>query len=224
MTRSPYRLLLSIFLTGLLACSSTDGGGDAGSGGGAGTGGEAGSGGDAGTGGGSGTGGEAGTGGDAGPSEWRIFRTATIQNADLGGIEGADGICAAQASAAGLQGEFKAWLSTVSLPVFDRVTRANGPYVLVDGTIVANGWDDLVDGSILAPINLDAGGVVRAGEVWTGTLAIGGASFLGDDCAAFTSGTTGVALCGATDSTTSTWTENITPACSTLLGLYCIEQ
>jgi hypothetical protein len=222
MTRSPYRLLLSIFLTGLLACSSTDGGGDAGTGGGAGTGGEAGSGGNAGTGGGSGTGGEAGTGG--GPSEWRIFRTATTQNADLGGIEGADAICAAEASAAGLQGEFKAWLSTVSLPVFDRVTRANGPYVLVDGTIVANGWDDLVDGSILAPINLDAGGVVRAGEVWTGTLAIGGASFLGDDCAAFTSGTTGVALCGATDSTTSTWTENSTPACSTLLGLYCIEQ
>lgn len=224
MTRSPYRLLLSIFLTGLLACSSTDGGGDAGTGGGAGTGGEAGSGGNAGTGGGSGTGGEAGTGGGVGPSEWRIFRTATTQNADLGGIEGADAICAAEASAAGLQGEFKAWLSTVSLPVFDRVTRANGPYVLVDGTIVANGWDDLVDGSILAPINLDAGGVVRAGEVWTGTLAIGGASFLGDDCAAFTSGTTGVALCGATDSTTSTWTENITPACSTLLGLYCIEQ
>ena len=98
-----------------------------------------------------------------------------------------------------------------------------GPYVLVDGTIVANDWDDLVDGSILAPINLDASGMVRAGEVWTGTLATG-ASYPSDDCAAFTSGTTGVALCGATNSTTATWTENITPACSTLLGLYCIEQ
>ena len=217
MKRSSYWLLLSIVLTGLVACSSTDGGGDAGTGGGAGTGG------DAGTGGGAGSGGEAGTGGEAGPSEWRIFRTATAQNADLGGIEGADAICAAQASAAGLQGEFKAWLSTASLPVFDRVTRANGPYVLVDGTTVADDWDDLVDGSILAPINLDAGGVVRAGEVWTGTLATG-ASFLDDDCAAFTSGTTGVALCGATDLTTSKWTENITPACSTELGLYCIEQ
>ena len=65
--------------------------------------------------------------------------------------------------------------------------------------------------------------MVRAGEVWTGTLATG-ASYPSDDCAAFASGTTGVALCGATNSTTATWTENITPACSTQLGLYCIEQ
>ncbi len=152
-----------------------------------------------------------------------FFRTATAQNADLGGIAGADAICAAQASAAGLQGEFRAWLSTISSPVSDRVTHATGPYVLVNGAIVANDWDDLVDGSILEPINLDATGTLQAGEVWTGTLATG-ASFPGDDCASFTTGTTGVALCGATDLTTSKWTENITPACSTELGLYCIEQ
>lgn len=171
----------------------------------------------------SGTGGNAGTGGDAGLSEWRIFRTATTQTANLGGIAGADALCAAQAIAAGLDGEFKAWLSTVSSPVADRVTQASGPYVLVNGTRIADDWDDLVDGSILAPIHLDANGVLRAGEVWTGTLATG-ASYLNDDCAGFTSGSTGVALCGATNSTTATWTENITPACSTQLGLYCIEQ
>ena len=161
---------------------------------------------------------------DAGMTEWRVFRTATVQNANLGGIAGADAICAAQALGAGLEGEFKAWLSTIGSPVADRVTQSVGPYVLVDGTLVANDWDDLVDGSILAPINLDASGVERAGEVWTGTLA-SGASYPDDDCAGFNSvGTTGVALCGATNSTTATWTENITPACSTQLGLYCIEQ
>lgn len=160
---------------------------------------------------------------DSGVTEWRIFLTDTAQNANFGGIAGADALCAAQATAAGLDGEFKAWLSTVSSAVSDRVTHASGPYVLVDGTSVANDWDDLVDGSILAPVNLDANGTLQVGEVWTGTLATG-ASYPSEDCAAFMSGSTGKALCGASSSTTATWTENITPACSTLLRLYCIEQ
>jgi len=224
MKRSAQSFLLAIVVSGSLACSSTDPSTDSGTGGNAGIGGDAGTGGDAGAGGEAGTGGNAGTGGDAGKSEWRIFRTETVQNANLGGIAGADAICAAQATEAGLDGVFKAWLSTIGSPVADRVTQSVGPYVLVDGTRVANDWDDLVDGSILAPINLDASGVERAGEVWTGTLA-SGASYPDDDCAGFNSGgTTGVALCGATNSTTATWTYNITPACSTQLGLYCIEQ
>ena len=94
----------------------------------------------------------------------------------------------------------------------------------MDGTRVADDWADLVDGSILAPIDLDANGVFRRGEIWTGTLATGD-SYPSSDCAAFTTDSMAVvALCGASNSTTSTWTENITPACSTLLGLYCIEQ
>jgi len=199
MKRSSQSLLLAIVVSGSLACSSTDPSTDPG------------------------TGGDAGTGGAAGLSEWRIFRTEAIQNANLGGVAGADAICAAQALDAGLEGEFKAWLSTIVSPVADRVTQAVGPYVLVDGNLVANDWDDLVDGSILVPINLDANGVERAGEVWTGTLA-DGTSYLDDDCGGFTNGSTGMALCGATASTTETWTANITPVCSTHLGLYCIEQ
>ena len=156
-------------------------------------------------------------------TEWRIFRTDTNQNANLGGIAGADAICAAQALAAGLDGEFNAWLSTIASPVADRVTQASGPYVLVDGTRVADDWDDLVDGTILAPINLDANGMFRSGEIWTGTLATG-ASYATSDCGAFTNGSSGTALCGASNATDATWTENITPACSTALGLYCIEQ
>ena len=161
---------------------------------------------------------------DAGVTERRIFRTDTTQNANLGGIDGADAICAAQALAAGLEGEFKAWLSTIASPVADRVTQSSGPYVLVDGTRVADDWGDLVDGSILAPVDLDANGIARSGEIWTGTLATG-ASFLGSDCAAFTTESMGMTgLCGASSATNATWTENITPACSTRLGLYCIEQ
>jgi hypothetical protein len=160
---------------------------------------------------------------DSGVSEWRIFITNTVQNADLGGLDGADQLCASQAADAGLEGDFQAWLSTRSLSVSDRLMHADGPYVLVDGTLVANDWDDLLDGSIQAPINLDANGDLRGGDTWTGTLATG-ASYSSDDCAAFTSGSGGIALCGSSESTSSTWTENITPACSTGLRLYCIEQ
>jgi hypothetical protein len=215
MKRSSLNLLFAIVMTASLACTGSDSGTDAGPD--AGT--DAGP--DAGTDAGPDAGPDAAT--DAGMTEWRIFRTDTNQDANLGGIAGADAICATQALEAGLEGEFKAWLSTIASPVADRVTQASGPYVLVDGTRVADDWDDLVDGTILAPINLDANGVLRSGEVWTGTLA-SGFSYPSSDCAAFTNGSTGVALCGASNSTTSTWTENITPACSTPLGLYCIEQ
>ena len=161
---------------------------------------------------------------DSGVSEWRIFVTNTVQDANLGGIAGADELCAGQASDANLEGEFKAWLSTRTSSVSDRLTHSSGAYVLVNGTVVANDWDDLVDGSILAPINLDANGEPRTGDVWTGTLATG-ASFSRDDCAAFASDSSDeIALCGASASTTPTWTENITPACSVQLRLYCIEQ
>jgi len=141
----------------------------------------------------------------------------------LGGLDGADQLCVTQASDAGLEGDFKAWLSTRSLSVVDRLIHADGPYVLVDGTLVANDWDDLVDGSIQAPINLDANGELRGGDTWTGTLATG-ASYTTDDCAGFTSGSDGTALCGTSASTSATWTQNITPVCSTGLRLYCIEQ
>ena len=95
--------------------------------------------------------------------------------------------------------------------------------VLVGATVIANDWDDLVDGSISAPINVDASGQTRTGDVWTGTLATG-ASYLSSDCGGFTNGTTGVALCGTSSSANSTWTQNIAPSCSTLLRLYCFEQ
>jgi hypothetical protein len=203
-------LALLIAATGLSACSGTEAATDAGTD--SGTGGVAGSG---------GMGGAAGT--DAGVSERRIFVTETVQNANFGGLDGADQLCATQASEAGLEGEFKAWLSTSSVSVLDRLTHADGPYVLVDGTRIANDWSDLVDRSILVPINRDANGDLQTGDTWTGTLATG-FSYLDDDCAGFTSGSAGVALCGQSAATSAAWTQNITPGCSTPLRLYCIEQ
>ncbi|HSN83729.1 MAG TPA: hypothetical protein VLS88_14190 [Polyangiales bacterium] len=170
---------------------------------------------------------------DASVSERRIFVTETAQNADFGGLLGADALCASEAAAAGLDGVFKAWLSTTSSPVADRVTQSTIPYVLVDGTLIADDWDDLTDGDIAARINLDANGQPRGGDVWTGTLP-NGLPYMNDaaldggvptiDCDGFESALGGVGLCGTTASTAANWTANATPACSTTLRLFCVEQ
>jgi len=176
---------------------------------------------DAGTDAGADAGTDAGT--DAGVSERRVFVTSTTQTASLGGIDGADALCASQAAEAGLSGEFKAWLSTVDSPVADRFVRSTQPYVLVDGTRIADDWDDLTDRTIQAIINLDASSTPRGDDVWTGTLP-SGLSYMETDCDGFTSGTTGSALCGTTQSINAGWTASQVPRCDTPLRLYCFEQ
>lgn len=181
-----------------------------------------------GAGGAGGTGARAGSGGSGGaggqtPEASVVFVTEAVQNADLGGIDGANAICQAEADDADLAGTFVAWLSTTTSSVTDRLVQSTAPYLLVDGTRIADDWDDLVDGAIQARINLDANGELRGGDVWTGTL-LNGDSYPMDDCAGFTSDSTGVALCGSTGTADLRWTENITPSCSTQLRVYCVEQ
>ena len=153
----------------------------------------------------------------------RIFVTSTAQNADLGGPIGADQLCATLAADADLDGMFKAWLSTRAEPVSERLAHSAEAYVRIDGRLIAENWNDLVDGDIAVPIDLDENGAARFGDVWTGTLATG-EPYQGDDCAGFTSSAAGNAQCGDSESTSSTWTENITPSCFVTLRLYCVEQ
>ena len=176
--------------------------------------------------GGAGEGGSGGTGagGSVGPTERIVFVTASTQDANLGGLEGADSICSAEATSAGLDGEFRAWLSTLDTPAASRLTRANVPYVLVDGTRIAEDWDDLVDEELSEPIDLDAAGQAQTGDVWTGTLP-SGQPFPGGDCMAFSSGAANIrSLCGSTAFADGRWSEAQTPFCSTRLRLYCFQQ
>ena len=76
----------------------------------------------------------------------------------LGGVTGADSVCQARANAAGLSGTFKAWISggSYSSSPASRFTRSTVlPYVRIDGAVVANDWNDLTDGTIQNPINID---------------------------------------------------------------------
>ncbi len=89
-----------------------------------------------------------------------VFLTESEHDGNMGGIIGADVICQGEADAAGLTGVYKAWL-TDSNPAncpASRFTHSTGPYVRVDGTIVAQDWTDLTDGSILDEIVISANG------------------------------------------------------------------
>src|SRR5262245_31188313 len=75
----------------------------------------------------------------------RIFVTSKVYVGGLlGGLDGADAKCNERAAAAGLPRTYKAWLSTLTDSPSSRMTHLVGKYTLVDGTLVASGWDDLV--------------------------------------------------------------------------------
>lgn len=175
--------------------------------------------------------------GNGGPCT--VFATAdVIAPIDIGGVAGADDLCATAASEAGLSGTFKAWISSsASSPEtrFTNVAKA-GPYRLVrseeDGDnpppIVAASFTDLVTcnlpGSACLQHAIDRterGGVVRLGSrVWTGTLSSGAAA--PDTCNGFTERTDGVV--GNLREATVAWTNADVIACFSSGHLYCFEQ
>ena len=111
-----------------------------------------------------------------GPFSYFFLTDTAWMGGDLGGLSGADAKCQAQASSAGLAGTYKAWLSGATTSAYDRLTHNAGPYVLVDGTKVADDWADFTDGSFDNPLNKTAAGstVVSAGTyVWTGSTSAG---------------------------------------------------
>jgi hypothetical protein len=170
----------------------------------------------------------------------------------------ADQRCQDLADAASLPGTFKAWISgrvdtgAGPLPhgVVDRFTQNPGPYVLVNGTQVADDWADLTDGTLDHAIDRTEANLPLAmgaeARVWTNTTTSGLAWDNGRNCATgpsesvptpsswtcgapswtagdcvFQSGKFGLAT-----STTSTWTgteiSNIN--CTNTFHLYCFEQ
>jgi len=105
----------------------------------------------------------------------------------------ADQRCQGAASAAGLAGSFKAWISGRADPGAgplphgddDRFTFSSEPYRLVDGTQVADDGSDLTDGSLDHAIDLTETGarVAEGTRVWTNKRPSGAAWDNGRQCA-----------------------------------------
>jgi hypothetical protein len=170
----------------------------------------------------------------------RVFVTKDWWKGNLGGLAGADLLCQAAAAQSPLTsgGTYMAWLADGSSGPAERfVTRSTGPYVLVDGRVIAKNWADLTDGALLAPIRVDQFGRDRKTDVFTGmadTAGIGARSEL-FTCDNWTRDSfSRRPLWGKSESVDSWWT--VRGACRVLLNpfrfcdcgygsaLYCFEQ
>jgi Protein of unknown function (DUF1554) len=164
------------------------------------------------------------------PPVKRVFVTSTTYTGNLGGLAGADAKCQERATAAGLSGTFKAWLSAAGTgnSAAERLTPATVPYVRVDGAQVAANFTDLVDGLLAAPISLDEfGAPFVLNTVWTGTRPDG--SSAPDTCASWTDDSfpsINQGEIGRPGATGATWTSGETRGCGGVIlrPIYCIEQ
>lgn len=152
--------------------------------------------------------------------------------------EAADAQCQTYAAEAGLPlpATYRAWISDSSVDARDRFSY-DGPWVRLDGVLVAENLGDLTDGGLFAPINVDPRGEYW-GRVpppstpviefaWTGTNVAGLAT--GDDCESWST-TFDFADAGRPEYADKNWTRNtngVDPQprdCSTAAGLYCFSE
>jgi len=158
-----------------------------------------------------------------------VFISAAAVRNPIGSIANADTKCQTFADARNLGGTWKAWLSDGAVSASARLTHAIVPYRLLDGTLVANDWADLVDGSLAHAIDMDETGasVTRNGlDVWTGTDAAG-ANFLDGSCANWTNASVSnpQSAMGRSDATSQDWAQARMDTCDrTTPHLFCFEQ
>jgi len=156
-----------------------------------------------------------------------VFITSGQYNGDFGGLEGADALCQSLAEGAGLPGTYMAWLSDdTESPSSRFLNQATGDYKMTNDTVVANGWSQLVSGSLLAAIRRTENDTDKTGEVWTNTTSSGTVDSTTNNCSEWSS-TSGNAEVGAATQTDSTWTDAGLPSrpCSdSFRSIYCFQQ
>ncbi len=164
-----------------------------------------------------------------------VFVTAETWDGDFKGAGenpgiqgGADSICRSRALTAGFKGDsdYLAWLSDETTSPAQRFYRSPGRYVLRDGTVVANSWDDLTDGSLQNPINMTEDfGEPSVSIVWSNTAADGTLASE-QTCNSWSSLEVEVkSRAGGTTQTDARWTnEELVLACASEFHIYCFEQ
>jgi len=169
-----------------------------------------------------------------------VFVTSTHHSGSLGGLAGADMICQQRAQAAGLPGTYQAWLADANSAPATRMTRHLGPYRLVTGAVIAQGWADLTDSMLATRIDRTEGGVQRGGvgcdfmqptcsficaggEVWSNVSGDGTRRATGD-CTSWTG--TGSGTAGNVSRLDAEWTAGSCSAigCVSTLPLFCVQQ
>lgn len=173
----------------------------------------------------------------------RVFLTSGAYDGDLktggsnvglgkasSGLDGADKICQYYANRANLGSTWKAWLSDGNTSASSRLNHHNGPYVRLDGAVVANNWNDFTDGYIQNGIYVIESGTNMSVDVWTNTRVSGLKKYGGNaSCNEWTTnstnGSSNFSVTGRSESKYYTWTEaNNVYSCNIRANLYCFEQ
>lgn len=156
-----------------------------------------------------------------------VFVTAAKVTGSLSGAAGADVVCnnEAQKNPTLASRTFKAWISEAASSAESRLSHAAMSYRRLDGVLVASDWNDLVDGNLAAPINVDQFGSVLIADVWTGTNTAGQPTAVTcNNWRAFPDGGFSTGTAGRTERTDGGWTMGKTYPCGTSARLYCIES
>jgi len=152
----------------------------------------------------------------------RVFVTSATTNGGFGGLAMGDLFSQSLADASGLGGAFKAWLSDRATDAAVRLSHATVPYRLVDGTLVANDWNDLIDGTLAHAIDLHETGaraMPATPDVWTGTTRTGRTT--STDCTGWSSASAHQPAAGQSFRlTASTNSRTITLLCSMVMGVH----
>ena len=167
----------------------------------------------------------------------RNERTVFVTNAkftgkNLGGLTGADSKCQAEADDPASivpSGTYLAWLSDGTDSPDTRFTKSSHPYMLPDGTKVAEDYSDLTDGSILHPLDMEPTGnrIKGSDNIWTGTLADGKSASHSVTCTGWKDPLTyHKAMHGQTGLTTSSWSNmHANDSCrNSYARLLCFQQ
>jgi len=163
----------------------------------------------------------------------RVFVTSELYKAgELMGPYLADAICLNRADDAGLANphRFKAWLSSSKEDARDRFNRERrGRLVMINGLVLAAGWEELLAGQLENPIEVTEIGTTYHSKVWTGTKASGVAAVGTDHCLDWTTDSVmHDGFYGYSDEISFEWTladqiDNPLP-CIAPLAIYCFES
>ncbi|MCA9686093.1 MAG: hypothetical protein KC457_28230 [Myxococcales bacterium] len=158
-----------------------------------------------------------------------IFATSKLYSGAIGdgGAAAADDKCETVAMEAGIANAnaFRAWISDGSNSPATWPNKPQGPFILPGAkAIVAQSWDDLVDGTLSAPIDaIETGAPLDTIKfAWTGTSPQGGA--LADRCVDWTIGTKAAqGTFGLLTKIDAAWTAFLATECQQTARLVCIE-
>jgi len=163
-------------------------------------------------------------------NEKTVFVTSESFNGNLGGLKGTDEKCQAQAddpASTVPSGTYLAWLSDGTDSPDTRFTKSSHPYVLPDGTRIAENYTDLTDGSIQHLIDIDSTGkTVGQNRFWTGTNEDGTTAQPFRTCTGWMNPITNArGMVGSTGHTLTSWSSQSQNRCNTISNrLACFQQ